>query len=580
MRTLRRIALLTTGVLALAPAAASADTFCVHSPANCNGTPEPDLPTALSAANINGAGTMDTIKLGVGLFNDPVATDLPGNPVTIEGTASNQTALTTGSSTNAPAVLRIQEPTSSVRDLRVHAVSPNTPTALELAGKATDVLVTNGGGAPSVDGVRFTGTQGQLNDSAVSLTFQSNLQNRAVFASTGTDADVNDGYLSAAVGVGASGGDVHVARTRFDTTQGLSATFGSQSTIVDSQITTNSSPTAFQKSGLFAGGNGSSHVTANRVTLEGNGSGYGVWVQPNGGANDGSVGLTSSVIHNYTVALKESHAGANASSIDPTYSAYDFSSTAGNILAGNPGNLNLNGTSPGFVDPNSSHLDLRYDSPLVDQGDPNYHPFLGFDMDFRARVLDGDGNGNSRVDMGALEYQHRAPVADAKANPASATTGDTVAFDGSGSSDPDPGDTLTYQWSFDDGASASGPATQHAFTTAGTHSATLTVTDPTGRTDTANVQVAIADPPAPAPGSGQTDDPGAGGGGSTPSGDTSGGVPVAPGGNPMPPKPKPKPRCKRAKRKHAKAHGHSAKKSKPKATCKRKPKRKHRHHRH
>jgi PKD repeat protein len=576
MHTLRRIAILTASTLALAPAAASADTFCVHSPPNCNGTAEPDLPAALSAANINGAGTMDTIEIGVGLFNDPVATDLPGNPVTIEGVAVNQTALTTGTSTNAPAVLRIHEPTSIVRHLRVHTVSPNIPTGLELAGKATDVLVTNGGGAPVVDGVKFVGTQGQLNDSAVDLFFQNNLQNRAVFATTGTDGDINDSYLSAAVGVSASGGDVHVARTRFVTSQGLSATFGSQSTIVDSQITTHSSPTNFQKLGLFAGGDGSSKVTANRVTLRGDGAGYGVWVQPNGGANDGSVQLTSSIIDNYQLAFNESHPGANPSSIAPAYSAYKFNLTSGTVVPG-AGNLNLNGVSPGFVNPNGGHLDLRYDSPLVDHGDPSYHPFLGFDLDFHARVIDGDGNGNAQVDMGALEYQHRVPVADAKANPTSATTGDTIAFDGTGSSDPDPGDTLTYQWSFDDGGSATGATAQHAFTSAGTHSATLTVTDPTGRTDTANVQVTFADPPTPPSDGGQVD-PGTGDAGT--GGDQSGVAPVAPGGDPVPtPKPKPKVRCKRAKRKHAKAHGRSAKKKKAKTTCKRKPKRKH-HRRH
>jgi PKD domain len=576
MPTLRRIAILTAGILALAPAAASADTFCVHSPPNCNGTAEPDLPAALSAANINGAGTVDTIEIGVGLFNDPVATDIPGNPVTIEGVAPNQTALTTGPSTNAPAVLRIQEPTSIVRHLRVHTVSPNIPTGLELAGKATDVLVTNGGGAPVVDGVKFSGTQGQLDDSAVDLAFQSGQQNRAVFVPSGTDADIFDTYLAAAVGVTAAGGDAHVSRSRFDTTQGMSATFGSQSTIADTQITTNTSPTAFQKLGLFAGGNGSSQLTANRVTLRGDGAGYGVWVSPNAGVNDGTVSLTSSIVHNYQLALKESHAGANPSSISPAYSAYNFNLTNGTVIPG-AGNVNLALAAPGFVNPNGNHLDLRYDSPLVDQGDPSYHPFLGFDMDFHARVVDGDGNGNSRVDMGALEYQHRAPVADAEANPTSATTGETIAVDGTGSSDPDPGDTLSYLWSFDDGGSATGATAQHAFTTAGAHSATLTVTDPTGRTGTANVQVTVADPPTPPSDAGQVDpgtgDAGTGGGDGNGTPDGGAGVaPVMPGGNPA--EPKPKPRCKRIRRRHAKAHGHK----KAKTTCKRKPKRKHRRH--
>src|SRR3954468_17391215 len=167
MTTARRIALLIMGFLALAPAAASADTFCVHNPANCNGTPQPDLQSALTAANGNGAGTMDTIKLGIGLFNDPVATDVVGNPVTIQGTAANQTALTTNTNTNAAAVLRVLDPTSEIHDLRVHTVAATIPLGLELAGTAQNVLVTSGGTATGVDGVHFAGTQGKFNDSAV-----------------------------------------------------------------------------------------------------------------------------------------------------------------------------------------------------------------------------------------------------------------------------------------------------------------------------------------------------------------------------------------------------------------------------
>jgi hypothetical protein len=61
----------------------------------------------------------------------------------------------------------------------------------------------------------------------------------------------------------------------------------------------------------------------------------------------------------------------------------------------------------------------------------------------------------------------------------------TVTFDGSGSSDPD-GDTLTYTWDFGDGTpSGTGMKSTHTYAPgANTFTATLTVTDPLGLTNT------------------------------------------------------------------------------------------------
>src|SRR5918995_2175843 len=56
--------------LALPTTASAAETFCVHSPANCLGTPKPSLQAALDAADANAPNTKDTIRLGIGLFND------------------------------------------------------------------------------------------------------------------------------------------------------------------------------------------------------------------------------------------------------------------------------------------------------------------------------------------------------------------------------------------------------------------------------------------------------------------------------------------------------------------------------
>lgn len=75
--------------------------------------------------------------------------------------------------------------------------------------------------------------------------------------------------------------------------------------------------------------------------------------------------------------------------------------------------------------------------------------------------------------------------------PYSGTTGVPIAFDGSGSSDPD-GDPLTYEWSFGDQTTATGPSPQHAFATEGTYTVALTVRDSRGGAHTATTQAVVA----------------------------------------------------------------------------------------
>ncbi|HEY3185882.1 MAG TPA: PKD domain-containing protein [Solirubrobacteraceae bacterium] len=120
-----------------------------------------------------------------------------------------------------------------------------------------------------------------------------------------------------------------------------------------------------------------------------------------------------------------------------------------------------------------------------------------------------------------------APAFDA---PSSAAPGAPVTFDASGSSDPDPGQRLTYAWDFDgDGrVDESGPAATASFTyaRAGTFNVTLKVTDTNAEPDigpesaTTTRPISIAEPgqDKSGPGSGQLGGGGASGNAGAPHG--------------------------------------------------------------
>ncbi|MCR1024373.1 PKD domain-containing protein [Cellulophaga baltica] len=72
---------------------------------------------------------------------------------------------------------------------------------------------------------------------------------------------------------------------------------------------------------------------------------------------------------------------------------------------------------------------------------------------------------------------NQAPTAIATSDVTSGAPSLVVQFTGDTSSDPDTGDTLTYAWDFGDGSTATTANTSHTFTTAGTYTVTLTITD-------------------------------------------------------------------------------------------------------
>ncbi|PZX55861.1 PKD domain-containing protein, partial [Algoriphagus chordae] len=103
---------------------------------------------------------------------------------------------------------------------------------------------------------------------------------------------------------------------------------------------------------------------------------------------------------------------------------------------------------------------------------------------------------NSLTDQVALQIvvlENNAPIAVATSTVTEGTVPLEVSFDGSGSSDLE-GD-ISYAWTFGDGATATGINPSHTFTTEGTYTVVLTVTDESGLTATSELEIVVATMP-------------------------------------------------------------------------------------
>jgi len=88
----------------------------------------------------------------------------------------------------------------------------------------------------------------------------------------------------------------------------------------------------------------------------------------------------------------------------------------------------------------------------------------------------------------------QAPIAAAAATTLSGTVPLTVTFGSSGSYDPD-GTIVSYLWNFGSGATSNLASPSYTFSTAGTFTVTLTVTDNDGLSATASVGITVLPPP-------------------------------------------------------------------------------------
>jgi PKD repeat protein len=119
----------------------------------------------------------------------------------------------------------------------------------------------------------------------------------------------------------------------------------------------------------------------------------------------------------------------------------------------------------------------------------------------RSRVLTsvlpgGDPNafGQGRLYLNLTTQPNQPPTAAYTFSPTNPTAGQSVSFNGSGSSDPD-GTIVQWQWSFGDGQSATGQFVNHSYGSSGTYTITLTVRDDDGATDSETQQISVGGAP-------------------------------------------------------------------------------------
>jgi PKD domain len=452
---MRRRPALAVGLAAVAPlllaAPARAD-FCVGAPP-C----QPSLQAAIDLAD-SSPGT-DTITVEPGTFTGGLAD--ADNPVDIVGAGAIQSTLVLASPGDR-AVLDLDAAGSSASSL--HISVPSSKRGLELTDSVgSDLLVDAPSAAGGERGVILDGAS-RLERSTIALSMPPGsgnvglqAENAGVDGLTSSAADVT---VSAQSGVTVGNDGMLALRSaRISAPEGINVIGSGGRPVVatlDDVLLTVPAPTA--GTGFATGADGAdATLTLRNVTARGSGA-----------ASVGALAKSAGAIHIGSSSFSNFAADLDAQSlgtIDANFS--NFSSVV-------PGTGNIAG-DPGFLDAAGGDFRLPFSSPLVDAGDPG--PLLGpaTDLAGAARLVNG------RVDIGAFEYQRRPPVPSITVSQGSPKTGDPVGFDGSGSSDPDPGDSpLSFAWTFDDGGTASGPSTAHVFTTAGTHTATLTVTDPAG----------------------------------------------------------------------------------------------------
>jgi cytochrome c len=136
----------------------------------------------------------------------------------------------------------------------------------------------------------------------------------------------------------------------------------------------------------------------------------------------------------------------------------------------------------------SAVLPFECDNPMDMQFDGKGHFYL---------LTYGDGFFNINADAGMYRWDYvkgqRAPRVSLSATPTDGQPPLTVQFSSEGTFDPDPGDSIRYEWDFDGNGTVDStePSPTHTYTTRGVFTARLTVHDSSGLSASQNTTITV-----------------------------------------------------------------------------------------
>jgi YD repeat-containing protein len=212
---------------------------------------------------------------------------------------------------------------------------------------------------------------------------------------------------------------------------------------------------------------------------------------------DGGNGTGAAPTHMYatagtytvTLTVTDNAAATNTQSTTATIANRPPVANTGGPYTGTTGTaVQFNGGSSSDQDGTIASYSWNFGDNTTGSGSTPTHTYATANT-YTVTLTVTDNNGATNTATTTATIANRPPVANA-GGPYTSTTGSAVHFNGGSSSDPD-GTISSYAWNFGDTATGSGAAPTHTYTTAGTKTVALTVTDNNGATNTATTTATI-----------------------------------------------------------------------------------------
>ena len=407
-----------------AASSASATTYCVGDP-NCvigGGTSEPDLQTALTDASVHmgddgvqvGPGTFQAAGPGGFQYSAPA-----GNTLQLVGAGSDQTILTAPNITSGTGIFTLDVEMASGGGSTVSDLAVQLPGVTSGAGQSVGIFAKGA----DMDHVAVT-TPSSVNGGPVGVEFQTGtLQHStvsvpptlggaaAVRVNDGQSGTIANSVLSGYYGIYGDASStpttITALRDRIHAGDGAGIyTRATSLTAEDSLIQTNQTGVHTFSNATLDGTS-----TLRNVTIVGDPV-YGLYDESTTSGRTATINLDSSIIDTEIFSIFRDGGGPSGGTVNVTTNNSNYPDFTGSILgsAGSLTETSVMRVDPMFVDSSGQDFHLRFNSPLLDQGNPT-NSGGSTDLDGLPRVVHG------RLDMGAFEYQRRRAERGGKRDP-------------------------------------------------------------------------------------------------------------------------------------------------------------------